>query len=54
MNDDPVFAMRAIEIGARGFVAKTGDPNNLVGDPRTEQRRSLSAADDVLGKSDGQ
>jgi two-component system invasion response regulator UvrY len=30
MNDDPVFAMRAIEISARGFVAKTGDPNNLV------------------------
>ena len=30
MNDDAVFAMRAIEIGAMGFVARTGDPNNLV------------------------
>jgi two-component system, NarL family, invasion response regulator UvrY len=30
MNDDPVFAARAIEIGAKGFVSKTGDPNDLV------------------------
>jgi len=30
MNDDPVFAARAIEIGARGYVSKTGDPNDLV------------------------
>jgi two-component system, NarL family, invasion response regulator UvrY len=30
MNDDPVFAARAIEIGAKGYVAKTGDPNDLV------------------------
>ena len=26
MNDDPVFAARAIEIGAKGYVSKTGDP----------------------------
>ena len=26
MNDDPVFAARAIEAGARGFIAKTDDP----------------------------
>lgn len=30
MNDDPVFAARAIEIGAKGYVAKTGDPADLV------------------------
>jgi len=30
MNDDPAFAARAIEIGARGYVSKTGDPDDLV------------------------
>ena len=30
MNDDPIFAARAIEIGARGYVSKTGDPCDLV------------------------
>jgi two-component system invasion response regulator UvrY len=30
MNDDPVFAARAIEVGAKGFVSKTGDPQDLV------------------------
>ncbi len=30
MNDDPAFAARAIETGARGYVSKTGDPNDLV------------------------
>ena len=30
MNDDPAFAARAIEIGAKGYVSKTGDPNDLV------------------------
>jgi two-component system invasion response regulator UvrY len=30
MNDDPVFVARAIEIGARGYVSKTGDPQDLV------------------------
>jgi two-component system invasion response regulator UvrY len=30
MNDDPVFAARAIEVGARGYVSKTGDPCDLV------------------------
>jgi two-component system invasion response regulator UvrY len=30
MNDDPVFAARAIEVGAKGYVSKTGDPNDLV------------------------
>ena len=30
MNEDPVFAARAIDIGAKGFVSKTGDPQDLV------------------------
>jgi two-component system, NarL family, invasion response regulator UvrY len=30
MNDDPIFAARAIEIGAKGYVSKSGDPNELV------------------------
>jgi DNA-binding NarL/FixJ family response regulator len=30
MNDDPAFAVRAIEIGAKGYVSKAGDPYNLV------------------------
>jgi two-component system, NarL family, invasion response regulator UvrY len=30
MNDDPVYVARAIEVGAKGFVSKTGDPQDLV------------------------
>jgi DNA-binding NarL/FixJ family response regulator len=30
MNDDPVFAKRAIEVGAKGYVTKNGDPQDLV------------------------
>ena len=30
MNDDPAFAAHAIEIGAKGYVSKTGDPQDLV------------------------
>ena len=30
MNDDPAFAARAIEIGAKGYVSKAGDPYDLV------------------------
>jgi len=30
MNDDPIFAARAIEVGARGYVSKSGDPCDLV------------------------
>src|SRR5437667_6718958 len=26
MNDDPIFAARAIETGAKGYVSKSGDP----------------------------
>jgi two-component system, NarL family, invasion response regulator UvrY len=30
MNDDPIFATRAIEIGAKGYASKAGDPCDLV------------------------
>ena len=30
MNDDPIFAARAIEVGAKGYVSKAGDPHDLV------------------------
>jgi two-component system invasion response regulator UvrY len=30
MNDDPIFAVRAIETGAKGYVSKSGDPSDLV------------------------
>src|SRR3954470_6986897 len=30
MNDDPIFAARAIESGAKGYVSKSGDPFHLV------------------------
>jgi two-component system invasion response regulator UvrY len=30
MNDDPIFAARAIEVGAKGYVSKTGDPYDLM------------------------
>jgi DNA-binding NarL/FixJ family response regulator len=30
MNDDPAFAARAIDVGAKGYVSKTGDPCDLV------------------------
>lgn len=30
MNDDPIFAARAIDIGAKGYVSKSGDPYDLV------------------------
>jgi DNA-binding NarL/FixJ family response regulator len=30
MNDDPIFAARAIETGAKGYVSKSGDPGDLV------------------------
>ena len=30
MNDDPVFAARAIEAGAKGYVSKSGDPDDLI------------------------
>ena len=30
MNDDPMFAARAIEVGAKGYVSKAGEPQDLV------------------------
>jgi len=29
-NDDLIFAARAIEIGAKGYIPKSGDPNDLI------------------------
>jgi DNA-binding NarL/FixJ family response regulator len=46
MNDDPVFAARAIEGGARGYVAKNEDPRVFIKAIRTvaEGERYLSNA----------
>jgi len=30
VNDDPVFVARAIDVGVKGYVSKSGDPNDLV------------------------
>lgn len=30
MNDDPAFVIRAVELGAKGFVGKSDDPQHLV------------------------
>lgn len=30
MNDDPIFAARAIDTGAKGYVSKSGDPGDLI------------------------
>ena len=30
MNDDPIFAARAIEAGVKGYVSKSGDPGDLI------------------------
>lgn len=30
MNDDPIFAARAIEAGAKGYISKSGDPGDLI------------------------
>ena len=30
MNDDPIFAARAIEAGAKGYLSKSGDPRDLI------------------------
>src|SRR5690242_18934299 len=30
MNDDPLFAARAIDAGAKGYVSKSGDQHDLV------------------------
>src|ERR1700742_2992599 len=30
MNDDPAFALRAVEMGAQGYVSKSDDPRVLV------------------------
>ncbi len=62
MNDDPVFAARAIEAGAKGYVSKSGDPGDLVDairevagggvflTPATAQSIAFARPDDRLGK----
>jgi two-component system invasion response regulator UvrY len=62
MNDDPVFAARAIEAGAKGYVSKSGDPGDLVEairevgsggvflTPATAQGIAFARPDDRLGK----
>jgi two-component system, NarL family, invasion response regulator UvrY len=30
MNDDPIFAARAIDVGAKGYLSKSGDPCDLI------------------------
>jgi DNA-binding NarL/FixJ family response regulator len=30
INDDPVFVARAVDIGVKGYVSQSGDPNDLV------------------------
>jgi two-component system, NarL family, invasion response regulator UvrY len=30
IHDDPIFAARAIETGAKGYVSKSGDPDDLI------------------------
>jgi len=61
MNDDPVFVARAIEIGAKGYVSKTGDPQDLVEAIREVAKggvylpsaiaRSIAFAGPAVGKS---
>ena len=48
MNDDPIFAARAIEVGAKGYVSKTGDPYDLV-----DAVREVAKAATYLAAGDG-
>jgi two-component system invasion response regulator UvrY len=62
MNDDPAFAARAIEAGAKGYVSKSGDPHDLVDAirevasggvylaPATARSLAFARPDDRLGK----
>ncbi|MFL6837265.1 MAG: response regulator [Bradyrhizobium sp.] len=43
MNDDPAFVVRAVEMGAQGFVAKTDDPRVLV-----KAVRKVAAGDNFI------
>jgi len=44
MNDDPVSPPVAIEIGAKGYVSKTGDPHDLVEAIHESDRARISAS----------
>src|SRR5712672_854694 len=50
MNDDPIFAARAIEVGAKGYVSKSGDPCDLVEAIR-EVARGLAYLPPALARS---
>lgn len=62
MNDDPAFAVRAIGAGAKGYVSKSGDPQDLVDAirevgrggvylaPATARSIAFARLDDRLGK----
>src|SRR4051794_14139572 len=43
MNDDPAFVVRAIEMGAQGYVAKGDDPRQLV-----KAVRKVAAGDNFI------
>ena len=47
MNDDPVFAARAIDAGAKGFVSKSGEPGDLVEAIREVSKGGLFLPADV-------
>lgn len=62
MNDDPAFAVRAIGAGAKGYISKSGDPQDLVDAirevgrggvylaPATARSIAFARPDDRLGK----
>lgn len=50
MNDDPIFAARAIEAGARGYVTKGGDPYLLVKALREMMNGGVFLAPGIAGR----
>src|SRR5260370_23042912 len=50
MNDDPIFAARAIEVGAKGYVSKSGDPCDLVKAIR-EEGKGVTYLPSAIAKS---
>ena len=50
MNDDPMFAARAIECGAMGYVSKSDDPASLLAAIRTVAGGGRSLSTDMAQK----
>ena len=50
MNDDPMFAARAIESGAKGYVSKSDDPASILEAIRTVARGGHSVSTDMAQK----